>query len=349
MDEITKDKIRGLVFGQALGDAIGVPYEFKFKRDGHKYEFPYKDQIRLWSANDWTDDTDQMVLIMETLTACKLHNNEDNQHICEFAKKLKFWKENGFPELGDNIGEGCGGSTQCVINRREFEDDPHSCAKGFWSDSGKSVAPNGAVMRTSIIGALGLISGKLMLKHAEDFCKVTHWDPRCVYSCFIICEIIDWLIRNPNKSIPLKAFNELNEGIPTPTRTKTRGVPQAWYQNKFETYSQELDWYFNANLIDMELDKIPGIGYTLKCLGCGIWTARIINGVIEKGGKVNFAPVIYSIVRECGDADTNGAVAGAVLGAHLGFSQLPRDWIEAMPNWKWLMDKTDKFIETLSQ
>ena len=36
------------------------------------------------------------------------------------------------------------------------------------------------------------------------------------------------------------------------------------------------------------------------------------------------------VVRLAGDADTNGAVAGAMLGARFGARHIPSDWLEAL-------------------
>lgn len=51
-------------------------------------------------------------------------------------------------------------------------------------------AANGAVMRTAVIGLLKADVAQV----AEDVCKLTHFDPRCVGSCVIVSEIINHLI-----------------------------------------------------------------------------------------------------------------------------------------------------------
>lgn len=76
------DRVRGLVFGCALGDSAGLATEFLNSGEvsrfyGRDFAFCpkpakiYPDIHRLnWQAGDWTDDTDQMVLIMQSLLAC---------------------------------------------------------------------------------------------------------------------------------------------------------------------------------------------------------------------------------------------------------------------------------------
>ncbi|MEI6444707.1 MAG: ADP-ribosylglycohydrolase family protein [Nostocales cyanobacterium ELA583] len=87
MNDIVADKIRGVIFGQAIGDALGFGTEF-LSRSEVKFTYPdgltdYS-QIRYfskitnqfeqvddwrWQPGDWTDDTDQMLCIFDSLLA----------------------------------------------------------------------------------------------------------------------------------------------------------------------------------------------------------------------------------------------------------------------------------------
>lgn len=105
-------RLLGCAYGQALGDAYGLSTEFETRR-GVAYKYPDTSQIipfpadilsrhsERWTRGDWTDDTDQWILILETLT----ESNDDER---VFAKKLKEWIAHGFPELNDYAGMGLG-------------------------------------------------------------------------------------------------------------------------------------------------------------------------------------------------------------------------------------------------
>ena len=45
---------------------------------------------------------------------------------------------------------------------------------------------------------------------------------------------------------------------------------------------------------------------------------------------------------KAGDADTNGAVAGALLGCKLGASQLPESWLNGLAHKDWLDRHIDR-------
>ena len=59
--------------------------------------------------------------------------------------------------------------------------------------------------------------------------------------------------------------------------------------------------------------------------GWTIYTTRLaMRGLL---GAENFRSGVERVVRLAGDADTNGAVAGALLGARFGASKIPPEWL----------------------
>ena len=64
-----------------------------------------------WKRGDWTDDTDQWLLILETLT--EPNDGESIEKV--FAKKLYRWIQRGYPMLGDYGGLGLGANVSQVI------------------------------------------------------------------------------------------------------------------------------------------------------------------------------------------------------------------------------------------
>jgi hypothetical protein len=113
------DRLLGCAYGQALGDAYGLSTEFE-DRDDVKHNYPDQSKLipfpnyvltghsRRWTRGDWTDDTDQWILVLETLT-------EHDGDVTVFAEKLSNWIRNGYPELGDHGGMGLGANVSQVI------------------------------------------------------------------------------------------------------------------------------------------------------------------------------------------------------------------------------------------
>jgi ADP-ribosylglycohydrolase len=375
--KLLRNKIKGMIYGQCLGDAVGLITEFKFKRDRPRIKFPYTEPIRDYPICDWSDDSDQMILLLETI----INSDHDFRRrkiniddIKFFAKRMDEWRRQGFPELGDTRGLGIGGTTNLVLTHPEFLSDPHSAAREIWYNSGKKLAANGAVMRTSILSIMYLLSivrgetryPKPLYENIQQLCEVTHTDPRCVVSCWAVCFICQQMIlaglaEHPRKFITdihkecwglvNKLHRNLIKDTPGSSATATRHqpTPRMYLSESFVVNGQydvlgEFKNYLQLShsLEALKLDELGKIGYTFKCLGCGLWALYQLQS-----GRTDFKEMILEVVRECGDADTNAAVAGAILGAYLGFEALPVDWVEALPNGEWLDKKISELFERM--
>lgn len=107
-----------------------------------------------------------------------------------------------------------------------------------------------------------------------------------------------------------------------------------------ETVEQEEELkqhMFAKSLDDLDLDEAGKIGYTYKCLGAGFRSLR----------QNDFRAAIEAIAFEAGDADTNGVVAGALLGCKLGASKLPDSWLNGLRHKDWLDGHINKFLALL--
>lgn len=121
-----RDRIFGAIFGQAVGDAIGFGTEFVSKSnvlieypDGlRSYEqiTRYKN-IDHWQPGDWTDDTDQMVCILDSLIELGRLDRLD------IARRFQHW--------GITNGMGMGYTTSTVILDPNYLNDPELIAVNY--------------------------------------------------------------------------------------------------------------------------------------------------------------------------------------------------------------------------
>lgn len=90
---------------------------------------------------------------------------------------------------------------------------------------------------------------------------------------------------------------------------------------------------------ELKLADRNSIGYTLKCMGAGFWSLK----------KNDFREALQKIVLEGGDADTNGAVVGAMLGCKLRHTtKLPESWTKFQHK-EWLDEKIACYLDLLGQ
>lgn len=231
------------------------------------------------------DDTNQML--------CVLNELKENGRIIpqSLALKLENWLETD--------GRGCGNLVYQVIRHREFLENPFQASYDRWDLAHRDAAPNGGIMRTSVIGLLR----DNVEKNAIAACKVTHYEPRCVGSCVIASSVIhtiiwerrEWTI-NEIKAIASKYDSRIDEWI---------------------------DVAYKGNLSDLKSEGPKGIGYTLRTMSAAIWAYF---------HAPDFKTGLLAIVNEGGDADTNAAIACAILGAKFGYSSIPEYYIENLHN-----------------
>lgn len=339
MDAATIDKIKGMIYGQLLGDACGLVTEFKLKIEGIKVEFPYKEKIRDWSPNDWTDDSDHMLLVMQSLIA-----NDLKLDTTDFAGRLVEWARHGFPECGDTRGLGLGGLTGMIIGDDRFKSSPELVAYDFWEGSGRLLAPNGSLMRTCALSAI--MDPATVKEYSARLSAVTHADPRCIASCVFFNAILHSLIYSTTSTdtIIREAINIARIFITEPkpssddtntTKPPLHRFPKMYHDDRFTSTEEEFSYWiktaYTGQVADLKLDELGKIGYVFKCLSCGIYALQVIKVAKTNQLTPSFKKFIIKLAEECGDADTNCAVAGAMLGAYLGYSRLPVDWIEALP------------------
>lgn len=355
--KIIYDKIRGLVWGCAIADAIGLPFEGCVVQSAHALSekgitFPKSnnDQIRGIIKGDWTDDTDHMVLLMDS-------TYYDDQKILRvdnklFASKLVTWRYNGFAELGDTSGMGIGSLTSKLTAHPKFTIEPQLVALETYKSLGGSPnagkidapAPNGALMRIA-----PLAMSKEYLEEVLEHCIVTHYDGRCIYTCLMQCEIIRHIIK----------FNTITPNIIDHMHLIAMDILDKEFKNEVQIYydigmKTEIPDYTGQEFITTKIfEKLDvGVydgssnghcvnknGYTLVAYAIMLWGLRAILN------KYSFATIIKTIIRAGGDADTNAAITGAVLGAYCGYSCLPADWINMTPHRIWLDKKINDFLD----
>ena len=304
----TIDKIKGCLYGQAVGDALGLGTEFltkdqvsKFYPNGvSKYEDIIQDRHRKrWIKGSWTDDTDMMLCILDAFDGREFN-------IRKVAQNFKDW--------ADGEPMGIGSHTQKVLFMRDYVDIPFDCSRLWWEVSHCHSAANGALMRTSVVGC----EKNNVELQAEQISKLTHYDPRCVGSCVIVSEIIHNLIWK-NKEL---SYNDIQE------------IGKKYDERIF-------DWVYVAHsgtLDDLDLDNKYEMGYTLRTLGAGLWAYF---------HSKDFISGLLTVINEGGDADTNGAVTGAILGSKYGYSSIPEYYLQNLHNKELFEKKVNDFITKL--
>lgn len=151
------EKFEGCILGTAIGDALGMPVEGMSRKQireiyGEVRDFlpsPYGDL----NAGEWTDDTEQMLVLAESILQTTYFNPND------FAEKLKDWF---IKTRSRRIGPT---SRRAIMN---LLNGIHWSRAGVFSDT------CGAAMRVMPIGLVYHFSFNLVERYAVLSAVVTH-------------------------------------------------------------------------------------------------------------------------------------------------------------------------------
>ena len=299
-DEGLRDRARGVMLGLAVGNLLGLPMEgWSYREIDRRYPDGMRDIDPREAHMPMDDDLAQAVDLGEALL-------DGGDYVGKFSRRLVEWRREN--------GRGIGITTDRVIGVLEAGHRPPDAARIVYETH--PIAPNGGVMRCAPVALARFRAPELLVSDSAATCVVTHYAPTAQWSCIVINAVIALLLKGtePNLSTLMGAASAdgspdmlgtaLRDGIPSDVLESIAGGRQA---------PEDCSW--------LRLDQRL-IGHTLIALQAGLWAAVTSLG---------FEEALRQVVEAGGDTDTNGAVAGAVLGARYGASGIPVRWLEVIP------------------
>lgn len=281
------NKYKGSIFGLAIGDALGVPAEFKkvgtFEpitdfRDSDWFPLP---------AGHWSDDTAMTLCLANSLIEEKGFSPKDQM------KKYKKWLYEGYcSSTGQSIGVGQT-VLRTLLNHKDDE-SPYATIHSTNSDG------NGSLMRIAPIPLFYKNNPIDAMKYAELSSKITHSSVLCSDACKYYSGLIIGALNGISKE-------ELLSKLYSP-------IKDYWIENKL---SKEIEEVAKGSFKEKEPPEIIGSGYVVKSMEASLWAFYNSNS-FEEG--------LLKAVNLGDDADTTGAIYGQLAGAYYGFKNIPERW-----------------------
>ena len=287
------------------------------------------------------DDLAQAVELSEALLA-------DGDAVRDFAKRLVTWRhENargigtttrivvGLLEIWDILEQGTPPPEVARFfyerghNRFFYEDEPivndylleveqgsppPEPARFFYER--RPIAPNRGLMRCAPVAVAHHSAPALLVRDSAALCAVTHYAPTAQWSCIVINAAIALLLRSATPDLPALLAAASADGAPDMlAKASADGIPTDVLASIADgrPIVADASWL----LRDQRL-----IGHTLLAVQVGLWAMAT---------PLDFEAALVQIVSAGGDTDTNGAVAGAVLGARYGASAIHQGWLDCIP------------------
>lgn len=289
------------LIGLAIGDALGVPVEFKNRAYLNKN--PVTDMIGYGTYNQplgtWSDDS--------SLTFCLAESLCNGYELIDIAQKMVSWYYEAHWTPYEKVFD-VGLLTAKEITRLKKLLDKNNFDSLLLREQPQleNTNGNGSLMRILPLAFL------LTEKHIEEKYKIvsevsslTHSHIRSCLACLIYISYSCHLLKGKNKFV---AYNDMQIEI-----------NEFFLNSNIDFYEINLfDRILKNNISDFPLESINSSGYVLHTLEASFWNILTY---------VNFESTILSAVNMGEDTDTTGAVTGGLAGIIYGIDNIPIKWI----------------------
>ena len=289
------DKIRGALYGVAVGDALGAPLEFMSaedieKRHGRVHEMIGGGWLNV-KPGEVTDDTQMTICVAKGIL-----KNPDYPFE-EIGEEFIKW----YYSRPKDIGGTCSSSIYNAINKGVRQARLQRPTTEDWLEAGFQTneqfhgrsGGNGSLMRTVYPGLFYTELSKAV-DVADTISRMTHFDKKATTICSLYTKIIWKMVQEYN--IVLRLNYLFDETI------------KAGYYKAYEVG-------FKPNPTGYVVDSFLAALYS-------------INVAYADGAALQGA--IETAVNLGGDADTIGAITGGLAGALWGYGCIPTSWIDAL-------------------
>ena len=233
------------------------------------------------------EPTDDIDLTLVLLRSIAARKKLD---IDDYARGLVKW----FGGKPKDIGK----LTRSALENLRAGEPPSQSGAIAWEDSERKAAGNGSVMCCAPIGLLHVKNLDGLSDDAVAASRVTHYDPRCVGACVGVATAVALLVRGGA---------DAEEAI-----SRAATAAGAYSDDALAAIERGA----NHKPADLNVDG-EDRGFVLRTLEMA-FAALASAGSVEDG--------LVGVVSRGGDTDTNACVAGALLGAKFGKSQVPDRW-----------------------
>lgn len=306
-----KKQVEAAFLGQAIGDALGVPVEFKSRE--YLKKNPVKDYLGFLCWNQppgtFSDDSSMMFCTAESLCV--------GLDINDMAIKFVNWYQKGFWGAHHKLFD-IGGTTRRSLDRIIKGEDPKFSGEFFPENNG-----NGSLMR--ILPLVFFLKDETDIKKRyiaiKEVSSITHAHFRAVFSCFIFVEYGIQLLLTDDKNLALKRAVELVKE----------------FSNIMNFNSEEMmlfDRVLSLKIGKLNEDQINSQGYVLDSLESAIWCLLTTE---------NYRDSVLKAVNLGGDTDTTAAINGGLAGLYYGLKEIPEKWIAELARVKEIIVLVDDF------
>ncbi len=298
--------VNDALFGLSIGDALGVPVEFKSR--AILQINPITDMIGNGTHNQpsgtWSDDSSLTFCLAESL--CEGYNLRD------IANRFINWYDDAYWTAHNEVFD-VGIATSKSITKLKYENS--SLIGGNIDEMSNG---NGSLMR--ILPIICFTNDKPIQERfriIKEVSSLTHGHIRSILSCFIYTEMALFLLKKTEK---FKAF-ELTGKIVNEFLSSNNVCSVNEIDRFHRILLNPIGDYVIKPVYEYDESEIESSGYVIHSLEASLWCLLKCNSYEE---------TVLKAVNLGSDTDTTAAISGGLAGLLYGFENIPVKWIDKL-------------------
>ena len=310
------------LIGIAVGDALGVPYEFRSTEQMRSK--PATDMIGYGTHNQppgtWSDDSSLTFCLADAL----VHSGDLKSIAARFVswRNMSYWTPRG--EVFD-----IGGTTYRSISLLEniLSSEEYQQLEELIEQSDEQQNGNGSLMR--ILPLLFKIQGLPLKDQFQQVTKIsslTHRHIRAAMCCQIYLNLAERLL--------------YDDSLPEAYETTRQHIQRLWDEIKFpEDERPHFNRLIQQDIRTLKYKDLRSGGYVIETLEAAFWCLLNTN---------SYSEAVLAAVNLGHDTDTTAAVVGGIAGIHYGMEGIPEFWIVQLARMEEIILLGDQLWEKFS-
>lgn len=301
-------KIKAVMLGHAVGDALGVPVEFC--RRSELDEKPITDMVGYgtypYPEGSWSDDTSMSLAALDSLAS----GNLDLDDI--MVKFGEWYYDDEYTPTGEmfDVGSTC---SYAIDNYFVHHKPVEACGLAGERSNG-----NGSLMRIHpfvlycyinqmpVDEWLGVIVKASALTHAHDRSEIG-----CLIYTFVLMNLLKDKCKDGIKEALEKAERYFSDCA------------------EFTPYER----IFKSDFAELPREEIKSSGYVVDTLEAALWCLLTTD---------NYRDCVLKAVNLGDDTDTVAAVAGGLAGALYGDGAIPKEWLDTLKRKEYIEEMCER-------
>ncbi len=301
-----QNSVRGALLGLAVGDALGVPHEFRPRYELERKPVTGMDGYGTWNQapGTWSDNTSLSLCLAESLSV--------EYNLYDIADRMIAWLDKAYWSARGEVFD-VGRSTAAAIGRlRNGVVHPADAGLRRERDNG-----NGALIR--VLPAVFCLKDRSADERAwivAELSSLTHGHRRSQLACIVYVEVARYVLSGATLG---EAYGQVSVDLSA----------RFACEDEAHRFSRILSGYLSS----LKPSAVSSSGYVVDTLEAALWCLLT---------TASYPEAVLRAVNLGGETDTLASIVGGLAGLAYGVDAIPADWLSVLTRRQDIEDLADR-------